>query len=68
VAALCEVAGDAAVLFDPLDPADIARSILRAIDEVDDLAPRGVEWAARFTWEASARSHEAVYQELLEER
>jgi glycosyltransferase involved in cell wall biosynthesis len=65
VAALREVAGDAAVLFDPLDPADIARSILRAIDEVDALAPKGVEWAARFTWEASARSHEAVYQELL---
>jgi hypothetical protein len=41
---------------------------LRAIDEVDALAPRGVEWAALFTWEASARSHEAVYQELLEQR
>jgi glycosyltransferase involved in cell wall biosynthesis len=65
VAALREVAGDAAVLFDPRDPAEIARAILRAIDEVDALAPRGVEWAARFTWEASARSHEAVYQELL---
>lgn len=64
--ALREVAGDAAVLFDPRDPADIARAILRAIDEVDALAPGGVEWAARFTWEASARSHEAVYQELLE--
>jgi glycosyltransferase involved in cell wall biosynthesis len=65
-AALREVAGDAAVLFDPRDPAAIAWAILRAIDEVDALAPRGVEWAARFTWEASARSHEAVYQELLE--
>ena len=65
VAALREVAGDAAVLFDPRDPADIARAILRAIDEVDALAPRGAEWAAHFTWEASARGHEAVYQELL---
>lgn len=64
-AALREVAGDAAVLFDPRDSADIGCAILRAVDEVDALAPRGVAWAARFTWEASARSHEAVYQELL---
>jgi glycosyltransferase involved in cell wall biosynthesis len=66
--ALREVAGGAAVLFDPRDPADIARGILRAIDEAGSLAARGVGWAARFTWEASARSHEAVYQELFEGR
>jgi glycosyltransferase involved in cell wall biosynthesis len=64
--ALREVAGDAAVLFDPRDPADIAQAILRAIDEADALALLGAAWAARFTWEASARSHEVVYQELLE--
>jgi glycosyltransferase involved in cell wall biosynthesis len=64
--ALAEVAGDAAVLFDPREPADIAQAILRAIDEADELASRGVGWAARFTWEVSARSHEAVYKELLE--
>jgi glycosyltransferase involved in cell wall biosynthesis len=64
--ALREVAGDAAVLFDPWDPTDMAQAILRAIDEADALASRGVLWAARFTWETSARSHETVFQELLE--
>lgn len=63
--ALPEVAGGAAVLFDPCDPSDIARSTLRAIDEADELAAKGVGRAARFTWEASALSHEAVYRELL---
>jgi glycosyltransferase involved in cell wall biosynthesis len=63
--ALPEVAGDAAVLFDPCNPAEIAQAILRAIDESDALASAGVSRAARFTWEASALGHEAVYQELL---
>jgi glycosyltransferase involved in cell wall biosynthesis len=63
--ALREVAGDAAVLFDPRDPSDIARATLRAIDDADELASKGAGRAAQFTWETSALSHEAVYRELL---
>jgi glycosyltransferase involved in cell wall biosynthesis len=63
--ALREVAGDAAVLFDPRDPSDIARATLRAIDDTDELASKGAGRAAQFTWETSALSHEAVYRELL---
>lgn len=61
---LPEVAGDAAVLFDPADPEAIAAGILAALDRGGDLRERGLQRAAAFTWEACARAHDAVYDEL----
>jgi glycosyltransferase involved in cell wall biosynthesis len=58
---LPEVVGDAAVLFDPHDPAAIAEGILEALARTDELAARGPERAAVFTWDATARAHDAVY-------
>jgi glycosyltransferase involved in cell wall biosynthesis len=63
--ALPETAGDAAVLFDPLDVDDMAAAIGRALRERDDLARRGRERAAQFSWEATARATADVYRELL---
>ena len=63
-ASLPEVCGDAAVLFDPDDPEAIAQGVLDALARADKLRPRGLARAAAFTWEASARRHEAVYRSL----
>jgi glycosyltransferase involved in cell wall biosynthesis len=65
---LPEVCGDAARLFDPASPEEIAAAVLDVLTEPDAWTRRGVERAATFTWERSAREHEAVYRELLETR
>ena len=61
---LPEVAGDAAVLFDPLDVSSIADAMVRIAQEPErrqDLAARGLERAARFTWASTARHVLAAY-------
>jgi glycosyltransferase involved in cell wall biosynthesis len=58
---LVEVLGDAAVLFNPDDPAAIAGGIAEALDRAAELGRRGPERAAAFTWETTARAHDAVY-------
>ncbi len=60
--ALPEVVGDAAVLFDPLDPEAIAAGIDEALDRANQLAGLGIARAARFTWDATARAHDRVYE------
>jgi glycosyltransferase involved in cell wall biosynthesis len=54
-ASLPEVAGDAAVLVDPADPADIRRGIEQALADPEPLRARGLQRAAAFTWERTAR-------------
>jgi len=51
------------VLVDPLDPAEIAAGIERAVAERDLLARRGIERARAFTWPAVADATVAVYRE-----
>ena len=63
--ALPETAGDAAVLFDPLDVDDIAGALVRAVREREALAQRGLERAAQFSWNATAQATADVYRELL---
>jgi glycosyltransferase involved in cell wall biosynthesis len=58
---LPEVVGDAAVLFDPTDAAAIAAGVLEALARADELSTRGIERAASFTWDATARAHDRVY-------
>jgi glycosyltransferase involved in cell wall biosynthesis len=61
VAAIPEVCGDAAVLFDPNDPESIAAAVLEADARSDELREKGLARASEFTWEASARGHDEVY-------
>jgi glycosyltransferase involved in cell wall biosynthesis len=61
VASLPEVCGDAAVYFDPLDPESIAEGIRTVLDRPPS---GGIERAARFTWDDTARRHDDVYEEL----
>jgi glycosyltransferase involved in cell wall biosynthesis len=64
---LPEVVGDAAVLFDPRDAAAIAVGVENALRRSDDLGVRGRERAARFTWDATARAHDDVYELATED-
>jgi glycosyltransferase involved in cell wall biosynthesis len=66
--ALPEVCGDAAVLFEPEDVHAIANGVREALARADELRERGSERAGAFTWEASARRHEAVYASAAGER
>lgn len=59
---LPEVVGDAAVLFDPDDPAAIAAGIVAAIDRSEALTAAGLRQAAKFTWARCGDAHVAAYR------
>ncbi len=59
-----EVAGGAAVLIDPTDPADIARGIAEALADATTLAAKGRARAAEMTWAETARLTRAAYDEV----
>lgn len=66
---LPEVAGDAALLFDPVDQAAITEALERLLGD-QKLAARlrqaGEERARRFTWEAAAAGTVASYERALD--
>lgn len=58
VASLPEVAGDAAILVDPLDTAQLEQGLTRVLDDDmlrQQLVHRGLDRVAHFSWETSAR-------------
>ena len=63
-ASLPEIAGDAARLFDPGDPAEIASAVLDVLEAPEEWARRGVRRAGGFSWDATARETEVVYRDL----
>jgi glycosyltransferase involved in cell wall biosynthesis len=65
---LAEVAGDAALRFDPESEPEIASAIERLLDdrvEADRLRVAGRERASRFTWAAAAAGTIAAYERTL---
>jgi glycosyltransferase involved in cell wall biosynthesis len=65
---LPEVAGDAAVLCDPLDEESIAAALSSVLTDpklAERLRQRGLARAAGFTWERTARETAACYREVL---
>lgn len=63
-----EVAGGAAVLVDPADPAAIARGIRRVLDKPElraDMIARGLVRGPQFTWETTGKMTDAVIRELV---
>jgi glycosyltransferase involved in cell wall biosynthesis len=65
VGAIPEVCGSAAVLFDPESVDAIATGVREALALADELGVEGVARAAGFTWEETARRHEAAYRTAL---
>jgi alpha-1,3-rhamnosyl/mannosyltransferase len=62
---LPEVAGDAALLFDPADPGAIANALERLLGDAAlaaSLAAAGRARAARFTWAETAKQTLASYE------
>jgi glycosyltransferase involved in cell wall biosynthesis len=59
-----EVAGNAAVLVNPLDASDIARGIREALGDRDRLVALGRERAAMFSWRATAELTYAAYHDV----
>jgi glycosyltransferase involved in cell wall biosynthesis len=67
-ASLPEVAGEAALLFDPDDPAAIRAAIERLLGDAalrERLRAAGLERAAQFSWERCARETAAAYERAL---
>jgi glycosyltransferase involved in cell wall biosynthesis len=64
-ASLPEVVGDAARLFDPHEPEEIAAAVRDVLDAPAAWAERGLKRAAGFSWAATAAATEAVYRDLL---
>ena len=65
---LPEVAGDAALVVDPLDVVAIASAILRIASDASlraRLRTLGLARSARFTWREAARAHLEVYSEVM---
>lgn len=65
VTSIPEVAGDAAVLVEPMNPEAVAEGVLEAIRDADRLVAAGVARAARFRWSTAAARTAAVYAEVL---
>ncbi len=63
-ASLPEVVGDAARLFDPTSIEELVSAVEDVLDNPEAWRRRGLERAAEFTWEKTARAHDAVYAEL----
>ena len=69
VGAVAEACGDAALLFDPTDVDAITDAIVRVTSDEElraQLRADGLLQASRFTWEATAQQHLAVYRQALE--
>ena len=64
VASLPEVVGDAARLFDPSSTEEMVTAVEDVLADPDPWRRRGLERAAGFTWEKTARAHDTVYEEL----
>ncbi len=67
VSSLPEVAGDAALLFDPGQPQAIAAALDRLLADPDlrsDLSQRGLRQAATFSWQNTAAATLAAYRRL----
>jgi glycosyltransferase involved in cell wall biosynthesis len=68
---LPEVAGDAALLFDPEDPRAITAAIERVLGdpaEAQRLRDAGHAQAGRFSWAATARATAASYERAMGRR
>jgi glycosyltransferase involved in cell wall biosynthesis len=62
---LDEASGDAAVRVDPESPAAIAAGIEEALRRREELVPRGLAHARRFTWLETGRAHLQSYADAL---
>lgn len=63
-ASLPEVCGDAARLFDPTSVEEMVEAVEDVLASPEQWRAKGFARAADFTWEKTARAHDAVYAEI----
>jgi len=69
VASLPEVAGDAAILFDPLDPKGLSAIMMQVLSDDHlrrQLTGRGRHQASKFSWDDTARGMVDVYERVAQ--
>ena len=69
VSSLPEIAGDAAILVDPYDPASIAEGVQRAVSDESTralLIGRGLARAREFSWTHAVHAIHDIYMDVLE--
>jgi glycosyltransferase involved in cell wall biosynthesis len=67
---LPEVAGDAALLFEPHDDAALAAALARVVGDpalAEELRRRGLDRAASYSWARTAEETLAVYRQVLDQ-
>jgi glycosyltransferase involved in cell wall biosynthesis len=70
VSSLPEVAGDAAILTDPLDVEAIVAAVCRIQNDLDyrsTLRQKGLEQVKQFDWEESAKRTAQIYEKLMKQ-
>jgi glycosyltransferase involved in cell wall biosynthesis len=69
LSAMPDIAGGAAVLCDPHDPASIAKATVGAVGPRPDwLRQQGFKRAHQFTWAATGAATLDVYREVADQR
>ena len=63
-AALTEICGDAARLFDPTSVEEIVAAIEEILARPADWSAKGIARAAQFSWDDTARAHDAAYADV----
>lgn len=69
ITSIPEVAGDAAIYFDPLNESEIAQALLRVINDVDlrnSLRASGYARASHFCWNNTAKQTLSVYKKCMD--
>jgi glycosyltransferase involved in cell wall biosynthesis len=64
-----EIAGAAALYFDPDDPCDLARAIERCLDDrtAEEYRNRGLARVARYSWDRTAAETYATYERAVQQ-
>ena len=68
ISSMPEVAGDAAVLVEPLEVESISHGIVKAIKEKDALVKKGFEQIDKFSWEKTAKETLRVYKQAVKNK
>jgi glycosyltransferase involved in cell wall biosynthesis len=67
--ALPEVAGEAAILVDPMQPQAMAEAIVRLYSDRaygHQLVQSGLQWGKQFSWQITAEKTAQIYEQVLE--
>lgn len=67
-AALPEVCGNGARLFDPTSVEDMVAAMEEILARPDEWSRLGIARSARFSWDETARAHDAAYEAAVEQR